>query len=637
MSVTSFRLTQRRRALMATTAVVMIAGFGTAARAATPIDTNQPVYLQSQVGTTVLPDFKGGKLRDNQNNVTDNSNYTVENFPTNTIDAFGNTTTFAGAFTGAGPLTITDSVGGGNVIFSGASAIGGVVTIHSGATMQWGVGNSAFLVGGGNAVTDNGSLIMNFGGGGIGGAIPISGTGSVEVQSGALTDSGTSIYTGVTTIDAAGFLNLSGAGSIANSSNVIANGTLDISGTGAGASITTLNGAGDVSLGAQTLTLTNASGTFSGVLADGGLFGGTGGGLKISGGTETLTGDNTYTGATTINPGAALQFGNGGTTGTVAGNIVDNGLVNFVYGGPVTVANTFSGAGSVDVETGTLVVTGAGAIGGTVTIQPGATMQWGAGNSAFLVGAGNSVSDFGSLVMNFGGGGIGGSIPISGFGSVEVQSGALTDTGTSTYTGVTTIDAAGFLNLSGAGSIANSSDVIANGTLDISGTRAGASITTLDGAGDVSLGAQTLTLTNASGTFSDVLADGGLFGGTGGGLTIGGGTETLTGNNTYTGATTINTGATLQFGNGGTTGTVAGNIVDNGLVNFVYGGPVTTANAFSGTGSINIAAGTLVVTNTSFVSGTVTIDNGATMQWGAGGPAFLVGAATASPTTARCS
>jgi len=442
---------------MATTAVVMIAGFGTAARAATPIDTNQPVYLQSQVGTTVLPDFKGGKLRDNQNNVTDNSNYTVENLPTNTIDAFGNTTTFAGTFTGAGPLTITDSVGGGNVIFSGASAIGGVVTIHSGATMQWGAGNSAFLVGGGNAVTDNGSLIMNFGGGGIGGAIPISGTGSVEVQSGALTDSGTSIYTGVTTIDAAGFLNLSGAGSIANSSNVIANGTLDISGTGAGASITTLNGAGDVSLGAQTLTLTNASGTFSGVLADGGLFGGTGGGLKIGGGTETLTGNNTYTGATTINTGATLDLGAGGTTGSVAGPIVDNGLVQFNYSGPVTTANAFSGTGSINIVAGTLVVTNTSFVSGAVTIDNGATMQWGAGGPAFLVGAGNSVADNGLLLMNFGGGGIAGSIPISGSGAVEVQSGSLNDSGASTYTGVTTIDAAGVLALTGAGSIANSS------------------------------------------------------------------------------------------------------------------------------------------------------------------------------------
>ena len=113
-------------------------------------------------------------------------------------------------------------------------------------------------------MVDNGALIMNFGGGGIAGAIPISGSGTVEIQSGSLNDSGASTYTGATTIDAAGFLALTGAGSIANSSNVIDNGTFDISGTTAGTSITTLTGAGRVSLGAQTLTLTAASGTFSG-------------------------------------------------------------------------------------------------------------------------------------------------------------------------------------------------------------------------------------------------------------------------------------------------------------------------------------------------------------------------------------
>ena len=56
-------------------------------------------------------------------------------------------------------------------------------------------------------------------------------------------------------------------------------------------------------LGAQTLTLTNASDTFSGVIS------GQGGGLTIAGGTETLTGTNTYTGATTINSGATLALG----------------------------------------------------------------------------------------------------------------------------------------------------------------------------------------------------------------------------------------------------------------------------------------------------------------------------------------
>ena len=116
--------------------------------------------------------------------------------------------------------------------------------------MQWGAGNPAFLIGGSGGVVDNGALVLNFGGGGVGGTIPISGSGSFELQSGSLNNAGASTYTGVTTIDAAGVLALTGAGSIANSSNVIDAGTFDISGTAAGASIVTLNGSGGVSLGA---------------------------------------------------------------------------------------------------------------------------------------------------------------------------------------------------------------------------------------------------------------------------------------------------------------------------------------------------------------------------------------------------
>ena len=78
-------------------------------------------------------------------------------------------------------------------------------------------------------------------------------------------------------------LALSGTGSIAASSLVTDTGTFNIANTTSGASIQSLTGTGSVALGGQTLTLTNAANTFSGVI------GGTGG-LTLAGGTETLAG-----------------------------------------------------------------------------------------------------------------------------------------------------------------------------------------------------------------------------------------------------------------------------------------------------------------------------------------------------------
>src|SRR5262249_9608181 len=346
-----------------------------------------------------------------------------------------------------------------------------------GATMQWGdgTGTVAILRGGGLGVVDNGSLVVNFGGGGLASTIPISGSGSVTIQSGGVNNLGVSTYTGATTINSGAGLALSGSGSVGRSSGVLNNGFFDISSTTAGTSIKSITGSGTVNLGAQTLTLTNASGIFSGVMADDGLSGGTGGGLTVAGGTATLTGTNTYTGATTINVGATLQLGNGGTTGSVAGSILDNGLVRFDYSGAVTVGNAFSGSGNVEVAAGTAVVTtNLNTVGGTVTIDPGATMQWGDGTGtvAFLRGGGLGVVDNGSLVVNFGGGGLASTIPISGSGSVTIQSGGFNNLGVSTYTGATTINSGAELALSGSGSIASSSGVLNNGFFDISSTTA---------------------------------------------------------------------------------------------------------------------------------------------------------------------
>ena len=226
------------------------------------------------------------------------------------------------------------------------------------------------------------------------------------------------------------------------------------------------------------------------MLADGGFFGGTGGGLTIAGGTETLTGTNTYTGATTIDLGATLQLGNGGSTGSVAGDVVDNGLVQFDYSGPVTVANSFSGTGTVEVVAGTVVVTGTSFIGGNGddrSRRDDAMGRWRAGvpgrrrqRGGRQRRAGHELRRRRHRRRD----------PDLRLGQCEIQSGSLNDSGVSTYTGSTTIDSAGVLALSGAGSISNSSNVIVNGIFDISGTTAGTSITSITGSGGVGLGAR---------------------------------------------------------------------------------------------------------------------------------------------------
>jgi autotransporter-associated beta strand protein len=112
-------------------------------------------------------------------------------------------------------------------------------------------------------------------------------------------------------------------------------GTFDISGTTAGATITTLSGVANsnVVLGGETLTLSNASSTYSGIIS------GTGGALTLTSGSETLIGTNTYTGATTIN---------GGTL-ALTGSIATSSLTTVNSSGTVTGTGT---VGNIRVNSG---------------------------------------------------------------------------------------------------------------------------------------------------------------------------------------------------------------------------------------------------------------------------------------------
>ncbi|MDG9967934.1 autotransporter-associated beta strand repeat-containing protein [Achromobacter mucicolens] len=412
--------------------------------------------------------------------------------------------TYAGAIDGTGGITLnagTQTLTGNNT-YSGATTINGGTLALAGngniAASSGLVNNGRFdisgtaagaslkaLSGTGVIALGSQSLTVNSAAGDFSGVI--GGAGGFTVAGGTQTFSGVNIYTGATDIGNGATLALAGSGSLAASSGVINNGTFDISSTTAGASITALTGAGITTLGSRTLTLTNAAGTYAGAI------GGTGG-ITLNAGTQTLTGNNTYSGATKINGGTLALAGNGGAA---ASNVVVNNGTFDISGATAGASVTgLSGGGAVALGSRTLTIS-------------------------------NAASAFGGA--------------IDGTGGLTVGGGTQTLTGANTYTGATTISPGATLAVNGAGSIAASSGITNQGTLDISGTAAGASVTSLSGSGNVALGARTLTLTNAAGNFSGAIA------GTGG-LTLNGGTQVLAGTNNYTGATTINSGTLAVTG-----------------------------------------------------------------------------------------
>ncbi len=142
----------------------------------------------------------------------------------------------------------------------------------------------------------------------------------------------------------------------------------------AGSGTVTTNVTGSATLNVGTDNTSDAD--FSGVIQNGS---GTVSLVKLGTGKQTLSGANTFTGGTTIISGT-LSVGNGGTTGSLAGDITDNSSLVFDRSNLASYAGIISGTGAVTKQgSGTLVLSGANTYNGDTTIAAG-KLQLGADN-----------------------------------------------------------------------------------------------------------------------------------------------------------------------------------------------------------------------------------------------------------------
>jgi outer membrane autotransporter protein len=331
------------------------------------------------------------------------------------------------------------------------------------------------------------------------------------------------------------------------------------------------------------------------------------GGLNKNGlGTLILYQDNNYTGGTTITYGT-IQLGNGDGSGSVLGDVVDNGTLAFdrtdiadpmyaysfdgqisgtgnvhkMAADTLTLAAAETYAGGTYVEKGTLALGG----NGDLSKSSGVDVSAGATFDISPLGQGTSIKNLtGAGIVELGGNTLTLSDAdalfsgvIQGSGGLHLAGSSIFDlTGTNTYTGGTTIDSGALLYVGNSG-------------------------TTGSIAGSVTDNGQLAFLRSDDVTFNGVIS------GTGNIQQYGPGALTLTAVNTYSGGTLIDTG-TLS---GSATSFGSGMIEDDSALVLNQPTDAVFANKLEGNGTLTkTGTGAINYTGTGGYNGVATIQSG---------------------------
>ncbi|GAR79460.1 outer membrane protein IcsA autotransporter precursor [Salmonella enterica] len=407
--------------------------------------------------------------------------------------------------TGEGQIVKSGSdeliVTGDNNYSGGTTISGGTLTVdHADSLGSGDIANSGVLqVGEGeleNTLFGSGSLVKT-------------GTGELTLSGDNSYSGGTTITGGTLTADHADSL---GSGDIANSGVLqVGEGELEntLSGSGSlvktGTGELTLSGdnsySGGTTISGGTLTADHADSLGTGAIANSGVLqvgegelentlSGSGSLMKTGTGELTLSGDNGYSGGTTIT-GGTLIADNADSLGT--GAVANSGVLQVGEG---ELENTLSGSGSlVKTGTGELTLSGDNSYSGGTTITDGTLTA----DHADSLGTG-AVANSG--VLQVGEGEL--ENTLSGSGSlVKTGTGELTLSGDNSYSGTTTITdgtlIAANVNALGGGNIDNSGTLMldANGAFELANVTTHTGATTALAAGST-LDAGQLTQENGS-------------------------------------------------------------------------------------------------------------------------------------------